>query len=226
MITYKGRQIPQTFEEIVNPAHTVLIVHEMRNNLREKGAFDKDGNAIKMDVDGIVEPISKLVDAARKKNIRIIYAGFVGGADESLYSEPMIARSYERLMDPGRRPPPPGAVVKTRDWQVIDELKPQEGDIILAKPRVDCFIGTDLELLLRWNGIKTIVIGGVGSEIGILPTVFHAVNLGFFVVAPEDCLRPTGAAWHDDAIKFIAGNIHGHVAIVGPSSDVLKAWAS
>ena len=79
MITYKGRQIPETFEEIVNPLHTALIVHEMRNDLRDIGSFDKDGNTIHIDFDSIVAPISRLLTAARDKNARVIYAGYIRG---------------------------------------------------------------------------------------------------------------------------------------------------
>ena len=44
MISYKGRSIPQTFEEIVDPRHTALVVHELLNDFCAKGgAFDKPG---------------------------------------------------------------------------------------------------------------------------------------------------------------------------------------
>lgn len=224
MITYKGRQIPETFEEIVDPAHTAVIVHEMRKGLREHGAPDKDGNPIHIDFDSIVGPIARLVEAARKSRVPLIYAGYIGHSDESLYSDPMIWQSHRRRMDPKEAPGSPGWVQKTPEWQVIDELKPRAEDIILAKPRVDCFIGTTLELILRWNRVRTIVIVGVGAEVGILPTTFHAINLGFFVVAPADCIRGTAREWTGDAMKFIGGNAHGPLAIVQPSPNVIAAW--
>jgi len=224
MITYRNRHVPETFEEIVDPSHTVLLVHEMRNDLREIGAPDKNGKMIRIEFDPIVAPIRRLVDSARHRSVRIIYAGYVGHSDESFYSDPMVLRSRDRLMDPATAPGPSGEVETTRGWQVIDELRPRKGDIILRKPRVDCFIGTNLELVLRWNAIRTLMIVGVGAEIGILPTVFHAVNLGFFVVAPEDCIRPTAREWHDDAMKFIGGNCHGPVALVRPSADIVGLW--
>ena len=53
MISYKGRSIPQTFEEIVDPRHTALVVHELLNDFCAKGgAFDKLGRII--DVSGIL----------------------------------------------------------------------------------------------------------------------------------------------------------------------------
>lgn len=224
MITYKGRQIPETFEEILNPVHTALIVHEMRNDLREIGSFDKDGETIHIDFDSIVDPIARLLEAAREKDVRVIFAGYMGHSTESLYSDVMVWRHHKRLMDPKTAPGPPGAEQRSRGWQVIRELAPRESEIILAKPRVDCFIGTNLELVLRWSGVRTIVIAGVGAEVGILPTTFHAINLGFFVVAPPDCIRGTAREWTADAMKFIGGNAHGPLAIVRPSSDVIAAW--
>jgi nicotinamidase-related amidase len=224
VFTYKGREIPETLEEIVNPVHTALIVHEMRNNLRETGAFDKDRNPIHIDFDSIVPPIARLLEAARAKYVRVIFAGYIGHSTESLYTDVMVWRHRKRLLDPKTAPGPPGALERSRGWQVIDELAPRESEIILAKPRVDCFIGTNLELWLRWNGVRTIVIAGVGAEVGILPTTFHAINLGFFVVAPPDCIRGTARAWTDDAMKFIGGNAEGSLAIVQPSSDVVAAW--
>jgi len=168
MIAYKNRRVPETFEEIVDPNHTVLLVHEMRNDLREIGAPDKNGQMIRIEFDPIVEPIRRLVESARRRSVRILYAGYVGHSDENFYSDPMVLRSRDRLLDPATAPGPSGEVETTRGWQVIDELRPQKGDIILRKPRVDCFIGTNLKLVLRWNAIRTVVIVGVGAEIGIL----------------------------------------------------------
>lgn len=224
MIVYKGRQIPETFEEIINPSHTALIVHEMRNDLRETGTADKDGKPIIIDMSTIVGPISKLIEAARKNKMKIIYAGYMGHSDESLYSDYMIQKSYKRLTNPKTAPQGMDVVTKSREFQVIDELKPKPGDVLLNKPRVDCFIGTNLELMLRWGGIKTIVIAGVGSEIGIVPTVFHAINLGFFAVVPSDAVRPTHTDWHEHALKTMSHNCHGSVAEVRPSSEILKVW--
>ena len=90
---------------------------------------------------------------------------------------------------------------------------------IVKKYRVDSFIGTNLDHILRWNGIRTIVILGAGAEAGIVPTVTYAFNLGYFVVAVGDCIRPTEPAWLDDAMKFI-----GRSATVRPHGEIIQAW--
>ncbi|MFQ5876047.1 MAG: hypothetical protein ACE5JL_19915, partial [Dehalococcoidia bacterium] len=80
MLTYKGRQIPETFEEIIDPKHTALIVHELLNDFcAEGGAFDKAGHRI--DVSGIVDPVVRLIEGAREQNIHIIYVRYTLRAD-------------------------------------------------------------------------------------------------------------------------------------------------
>ena len=219
MITYKGRQIPETFEEIVNPKHTALVVHEMLNDFCGKGgSFDKAGHII--DVSEIVKPVVSLIDAARKNSVKVIYVRFTMHTDYSTFSDPMIQSSYKRIMDP-KSPPPSTVIDGTWGWENIDEVKPHEGDLILRKHRPDAFVGTNLDVLLRWNGIRTMIIVGVGAEVGIVPSVLHASNLGYFTLAPKDCLRPTEPAWLDDAIKFI-----GRTALMNPAPEIIKAWNS
>jgi nicotinamidase-related amidase len=84
---------------------------------------------------------------------------------------------------------------------------------------MDSFIGTNLDNILRWNGIRTIVILGADTEAGIVPTVTHAFNLGYFVVAVGDCIRPTEPARLDDAMKFIARS-----ASVKSHAEIIQTW--
>jgi nicotinamidase-related amidase len=129
----------------------------------------------------------------------------------------MIVRQYETIINP--KSPPPAAVDGTWGWENLDEVKPQAGDTIVKKYRTDSFLGTNLDHVLRWNGIRTIVILGAGAEAGIVPTVTHAFNLGYFVVAVGDCIRPTEPAWLDDAMKFIARS-----AIVKTHTEIIQGW--
>ena len=218
MISYQGRQIPETFEEIVDPNHTALIVHEMLNDAIAKGGlFDKSGRRI--DTSGILGPMVSLIDEARKKGVKVIYVRFTTYTDYRTYSDPMIQRAYAAIMDPKGRP----QLGSYGTWghEIIDKVKPHKSEEVINKYKVDAFIGTNLDFLLRANGIRTIVIVGVGAEAGIVPTVSHASNLGYFVVAPEDCILPGDPQWGDIAMKLI-----GRLAIMNSTSDVMAAWSS
>lgn len=217
MLTYKGRQIPETLEEIIDPGHTALIVHEMLNDFcAEGGAFDKMG--IRIDVSGIVGAVVKLIDEARRQNVRVIYVRYTHHADHATYSDPVVRKYWESISKSDR-----GSVVieGTWGWENIDEVKPQDGELIVRKYRPDAFFGTPLDELLRWNGIRTIVIVGVGAEVGIVPSVMHAHNLGYFSVAVGDCIRPTDPKRLHDAMLYI-----GDWALVEDHTTLIETWRS
>jgi len=223
VIVYKGRQIPETFEEIVDPKHTAIIVHEMLNDFCKKdGAFKHADpqRTLVQDLPGLLGPTVNLVDKARKVGVKVIYVGWTNYPDNSSRSDPEIQSAYKSIMD--------GTYIMQKclfegTWghQVIDELKPQEGDLFLNKYKRDAFAGTSLESILQWNGIRTFIIVGIGVHIGIVPTVSNGVNKGYFVVVPEDCMLAAPSEWLDAAMKFL-----GMWAIVKPSSDLIKAWKS
>jgi nicotinamidase-related amidase len=66
----------------------------------------------------------------------------------------------------------------------------REGEPIVVKHRVSPFVGTDLETLLRANGIDTLVLAGVHTSGVVLSTVRHAGDLDYRLVVVRDCCRP------------------------------------
>ena len=68
MIEFKGRQIQETLAEVVDPAHTALVVHELLNDFSVKGGwFDKAGHRI--DASSILQATVKLIASARAASI-------------------------------------------------------------------------------------------------------------------------------------------------------------
>jgi nicotinamidase-related amidase len=57
--------------------------------------------------------------------------------------------------------------------------------------------------------------------VGILPTAWHALNLGFFVAVPEDCVGPMHKEYHEDAMRFLR-----RLAIPTTSADITRCWHS
>lgn len=214
MIEYKGRQIPETFEEIVDPKHTAFIVHELLNDFcAEGGAFDKMG--MRIDASDILAPVAKMLDAARATNVRVIYVRYTMNADQSSMTDVDVWRYRDNLgSDRG------GAVVDgTWGWENLPEVAPLPGELIVRKYKVDAFFETPLDVLLRWNGIKTFVIVGIGAEVGVVPSVIHGGCLGYFSVAVADCLRGTDPKRLDGAMTAIAD-----WSIVKNHQEVIDAW--
>jgi nicotinamidase-related amidase len=208
-----GRPAPD-MREILDPKHTVLLVHEMLNGFTMRGgASDKAGRRI--DADAILEPMAKLIETARSKRVRVAYVRWTTYADGSTSA------------NAGSRPPTPvstrtdSTIEGTWGWQIADPVKPAEGDWVLRKYRPDAFFATPLDTLMRWNGMKTLVIVGIGAEVGVVPTLMTASNLGYRRVAVSDLLRPSDPKRMEDAMRFI-----GDQAILKTSAEVMDIWRS
>ena len=107
----------------------------------------------------------------------------------------------------------------TPGWEILDEIKPAPDDWVIRKYQGDAFFATPLDTLMRWNGIKTLVIVGIGSEAGVIPTLMHAGNLGYYRVAVSDCLAPAGPAMAEEGMRWVARS-----ATIKTSDDVIKIW--
>lgn len=220
MLTFKGREIPDTLAEIVAPHHTAVIVHDMqKDNTGAGGVYDRAGRRI--DVTRILPPLVRFLDEARGAGVKVMYTQYTNQPDFGSVTDVRIRSDYKRLMDPAQRWVMDALVEDTPGWATIDELKPQPGEIIIRKPRVDAFLGTPLELFLRLNRVRTIIHTGIATEVGILPTAWHAVNVGFFPVVPEDCVGPMEPQYHEDAMRFLR-----RLAIPTRSSEIVEAWGT
>jgi nicotinamidase-related amidase len=73
---------------------------------------------------------------------------------------------------------------------------PREGEPIVVKHRISPFVGTDLETLLRANGINTLVLAGVHTSGVVLSTVCHAVDMDYRLVVVRDCCADPDAEAH------------------------------
>ncbi|MDE2001876.1 MAG: hydrolase [Patescibacteria group bacterium] len=75
------------------------------------------------------------------------------------------------------------------DWaEIVPAIGPKEGDFIITKHQWGAFYGTDLELQLRRRGIRTIVLCGISTNIGVESTARFAYEYGFQQVFAEDAM--------------------------------------
>ncbi len=116
-----------------------------------------------------VEPIRRLLDKARRAGARVFYTQDTHYDDDPEYG---IWGEHVRY--------------GTWGWQIIDELKPQPGDIVIVKTRYDGFYGTPLDDLLRVYGIEYTVIVGTVANICVLHTAASAALRWYKVVVPVD----------------------------------------
>ena len=121
---------------------------------------------------------------------------------------------------PGGRPPDqftPGSW----GWQIVDELAPQDHDLVIQKPRYDAFLRTSLEAELRSRGVDTVVITGVITNCCVDTTARSAFMRGFDVLVLEDCVATFAEErdLHDASLR----NLSLLFAVVESSSALRRA---
>src|ERR1700756_3489116 len=127
----------------VNPARTALVVVDMQNDFVREG-----GGLLVPDAEATVPAIRALLELARAHGMRVVYS-----------------QDTHREGDPEWRIWPEHAREGSWGWEIIDDLAPARGDVVLRKFRYDAFYGTPLDHLLRLWGVDTLVICGTVANI-------------------------------------------------------------
>ncbi|GBQ14268.1 hydrolase [Swaminathania salitolerans] len=105
---------------------------------------------------------------------------------------------------PGIVDQPPGvASPLPDDWTSFAPGLRQPSDLVVLKRQWGAFTGTDLDLQLRRRGIRTIVLAGIATNLGVESTLRHAWELGYDVVVPEDACTSLSEALHRMAFTHI-----------------------
>jgi nicotinamidase-related amidase len=90
------------------------------------------------------------------------------------------------------------------DWsEFVPEIDITSSDIIITKRQWGAFYGTDLELHLRRRGIKTIVLCGVSTNIGVESTARFAYEFGFEQIFAEDAMSANSVEEHQAPVRFV-----------------------
>ncbi|MGA3013229.1 MAG: isochorismatase family cysteine hydrolase [Bacteroidales bacterium] len=153
-----------------NTKNTALLVMDMQSailhNLNDNSSF--------------VGNVAKAIAFARKDRIPVIYVvvGFRQGAQEiSMNNKSFSTGIRERW-----------AKANTEEWTKIDpEIAPVKGEIIVNKRRVSAFTGSDLEVILRAQDIRHIVLAGIATSGVVLSTVREAADKDYRITVLSDC---------------------------------------
>jgi nicotinamidase-related amidase len=208
MFEIGGKQIPVSLAEIVAPKHSALLIWDMEYAIGPNAFNYKE----------ILANLKSLSARAREFGVPVLYSVQTGF---DLIKEE--APVWVRVRMKRAKASDPKQLLQEKedphDREIVEELKPEPKDIVFQKRRPDGFVGTDLDLMLRSNGVRTIVIGGVATEGGIEGTARSARNLGYDIVVLKDCVGSRNRELHELALKLME-QTHFDISTAGEIAEI------
>ena len=180
----------------IDPSKTAVVLIEYQNDFTSEGGALHGAVEPVMESTGMLDNTARLVAAARDAGATIVHAPitFASGFGE------LADHPYGILK---------GVVDSTAfvkgSWgaEIVDDLAPQEGDIVVEGKRgLDTFATTNLDFILRARGVTTIALGGFLTNCCVESTMRSGYENGYQVITLSDCVAATSPEEHENAIRF------------------------
>lgn len=203
-------RVPTRFEDFVDPKSTALVMWDMQKGLA--------GNS--PNLHAMVAQARRLVEAADKAGVLVIWSRHTfppmafmpgpwllwmmkrQGVDRPSKLKPMFEEGSEEI-------------------EFLPDLRPHPHHLVIQKGQPSLFFETPLESRLKVRGIKSLVMTGFATDIGVEFTARHALAHGYFVIVAEDAVSAYTVEAHDRSIAFLKGFTE-----VTPSARILEAWTT
>jgi len=212
MIEIDGRQILTTLPEKVDPAHCAIVVIDMQKDFTTAGCFwDKLGQLDLEAIDGVAQRLRAFLDMARERDVSIIHV--MANYDGQYMNDPMHERLHRHGI--GRY-----CQSGTEGIEFHAGLEPQGDEPVVVKHRFDALYDTELDLMLKARGIRSVILTGVAVQGCVDSTARHAYFNGYYVVFASDLAGGATPTVHQvtlDSMQLMFG-------VTATGEEIVAAW--
>jgi ureidoacrylate peracid hydrolase len=208
----------------IDPRQTAVVVVDMQNAFASKGGmFDLAG----FDISGappVIAAHRRLLPVCRKAGVKVVYLqmgyrpDLADGGDRTspnYHKELGMRMMRERRELAGKL-----LVQNTWDWQIVDALRPEAGDVVVHKTRYSGFCRTELEDRLRADGIRYLLFIGIATNVCVESTARDAFFAEFWPIMVEDAMAHSGPDFNRQSTLWNFEHVFGWVTT---TDDVVKA---
>ncbi|MEE4023290.1 cysteine hydrolase [Gordonia sp. PKS22-38] len=206
----------------LEPSRAALVLIDMQRDFLLPGGFGETlGNDVSQ-LQRVVSPLTKLLDAARTTGMLVIHTreGHLPDLSDCPPAKLNRGEPSKRIGDPGAF----GRILIRGEYghDIIDELAPAAGEVVIDKPGKGAFYATDLHAVLDEHGITQLLVTGVTTEVCVHTTTREANDRGFDCVVVSDCVGSYFPEFQRVGLEMIAaqGGIFGWTA---PSAALIAA---
>lgn len=205
---------------------TAVLVVDMQNAFASPGGMlDLAGIDVRLAGDAVANT-RMVCEAARSAGVPVIYLTIGYPPDQSTAGGPDSPNPRKelalRLMR--ERPELHGKVLTfgTWDFQIVEELTPMAGDVVIVKSRYSGFHGTNLDSVLRGRGIRNLLVAGIASNVCVESTIRDAYFNEYWPVLIADATMPAGSAEIQKATLYNVSTFFGWVTSSEEVATVLR----
>lgn len=197
-----------------DPIHTALIVIDVQNDFcSQAGSLARQGFDVTA-AQEIIPRLRELVIVSRRVGLAVFFVRTLH--DQSTDSPQWLGRVGD---GPGTERT--GLTCRTGTWgSDFFEIQPEPGEPVVIKNRFSAFVGTNLDLLLRTRGIRSLLFSGVTTETCVESTLRDGLFREYYVSLIEDCAASYNQEAHAASANIVANNF----GTVIRSSELLQFW--
>jgi len=167
--------IPEALEDVCDPAALAVIVYDMQMGVLEQLPDGAEA----------VTRVERVLGAARTGGYPVFFTRHMSLPHRLMgVTQLRTAMAWQQTTDPEQVDS--WFLRDSPGYQIVPGLSPGPDEAVFDKLAMSAFAGTPLEMALRDLGIRAFAICGVALEVGIGPTVWHAVDLGLIPVVITD----------------------------------------
>lgn len=176
----------------------VLMIDVQNGYLADDGVRDALGWPPIWRLTDVLEECAELLDSARTAGIPVVYSRTIASPAGALASNPRAARHQSSRAE---RLPALTAVQQNWRGQIIDDLAPAPGDLVLDKTRPSFFTHTELDPILRSLGTRRLLVAGLQTNVCVEATARAALDHHYEVAIAEDAVSTDGPDLHYGALN-------------------------